>query len=243
MSITKKFKSYFFRGLAVLVPTILTIWIILWGYGFIQENISIHINKGLVYLTAILQGLDWKKNPAVLKELGAFWVDGMGAMAGFIIALVAVCILGMILASVVGKTLWRVVEKFIMRTPFLRQIYPYVKQVTDFILTQEEKKKMFSQVVAVEYPRKGIWSMAMVTGSGLKKVAEHVEKECVTVLIPSSPTPFTGYVVTVPTDEIIELDMTIEEALRFAVSGGVIAPKNNQFAAIQKAESKKKNNT
>jgi uncharacterized membrane protein len=126
-----------------------------------------------------------------------------------------------------------------MRTPFLRQIYPYVKQITDFILTQEEKKKMFSKVVAVEYPRKGMWSMAMVTGSGLKKIADHTEKECVTVLIPSSPTPFTGYVVTVPKEEIIELDMTIEEALRFAVSGGVIAPGSNRFAAIEKANSQK----
>ena len=225
MWLTKKFKLYFFRGLAVLLPTILTIWMILWGYGFIQKNISIHINKGLVYLTAILKGLDWK-NPEVITKLSEFWVYGAGSIAGFVIALVAVCIVGAILASVVGKTLWRMVEKFIMRTPFLRQIYPYIKQITDFILTQEEKKKMFSKVVAIEYPRKGIWTMGMVTGSGLRKITDNADKELVTVFVPTSPTPFTGFVVMLPKEETIELDMSIEEALRFAVSAGLITPDN-----------------
>ena len=122
------------------------------------------------------------------------------------------------------------VEKFIMNTPFLRQVYPYVKQVTDFLLTQKEQKSVFSRVVAVEYPRKGIWSMGMVTGSGLKKVVDSVEKEFLTILIPTSPTPFTGFVIMVPKEQTIELDMTIEEALRFALSAGVIAPGNEQPA-------------
>jgi uncharacterized membrane protein len=116
------------------------------------------------------------------------------------------------------------IEKFIMNTPFLKQVYPYVKQITDFLLTQEEQKKMFSRVVAVEYPRNGIWSMGLVTGSGLKKIIDNMEKEFLTVLIPTSPTPFTGFVIMVPKEQVIDLDMTIEEALRFAVSAGVIAP-------------------
>ncbi|GAH87960.1 unnamed protein product, partial [marine sediment metagenome] len=98
-------------------------------------------------------------------------------------------------------------------------------------LTQEEKKKMFSRVVAVEYPRKGIWSMGFVTGSGLKRVVDNVKKEFLTVLIPTSPTPFTGFVIMVPKKQTIELDMTVEEALRFAVSGGVIAPTGERAAA------------
>jgi uncharacterized membrane protein len=170
MSITGRFKSYFLRGLAVLLPTIVTIWIFIWGYKFIQDNISIHINRGL------------------------------------------------------GRTLWRMIEKFIMNTPFLRQVYPYIKQVTDFVFTQDKQKRMFSKVVAVEYPGKGIWSLGMVTGSGLKKVAENMEKEFLTILIPTSPTPFTGFVIMVPKEQTIELDMTIEEALRFTVSAGVITP-------------------
>ena len=222
-----RFKSYFLRGLAVLLPTILTIWIFVWGYSFIQDNIGIHINRGLVRLILLIQGED-----GITKErLTEILVEGTGSVIGFLIALVSVCVLGAILASVVGRTIWRMVEGFIMNTPFLRRVYPYIKQITDFVLTQEEKKKMFSRVVAVEYPRKGIWSMGFVTGSGLEKVVNNVKKEFLTVLIPTSPTPFTGFVIMVPKKQTIELDMTAEEALRFAVSAGVITPGGEQVAA------------
>jgi uncharacterized membrane protein len=216
-----RFRIYFLRGLAVLLPTIVTIWIFIWGYKFIQQNISVYINRGIVRLVMFLQG-----QQQYLTEEGMvkFWVHGWGSIAGFLIALVAVCIVGAALASVVGRTLWRMIEKFIMRTPFLKQVYPYVKQVTDFLLTQEEQKKLFSRVVALEYFQKGVWSVGFVTGSGLKEVAENIKKEFFTVLIPTSPTPFTGFVAMVPKEQVIELDMTIEEAIRFIVSAGVISP-------------------
>ena len=223
MRITLHFKSYFLRGLAVLLPTVVTIWIFVWGYRFIQNNISSHIKVGLDWLITFAVGEE-----IVDKHLDERWMDMVLSIAGFLVALFAVCIVGVILASVVGKTLWRMVEKFIMRTPFLRQVYPYVKQITDFFLTKEEKKKIFSRVVAVEYPRKGIWSVGFVTGRGLKKVVDNVKKEFLTVLIPTSPTPFTGFIIMVPRKNTIELDMTIEEALRFAVSGGVITPGGEQ---------------
>lgn len=211
-----RFKTYFFRGLAVLLPTIVTIWIFIWGYKFIYDKIGIYIKRGLRYLIILGGGSE--------PELAKLWIDAALSIAGFLIALLAVFIVGAFLASVVGKTLWRMVERFIMNTPFLKQVYPYVKQVTDFLLTQEEKKRMFSRVVAVEYPRKGIWSMGLVTGSGLKKIIDNVEKEFLTVLMPTSPTPFTGFVIMVPKEQVMDLDMTVEEALRFAVSAGVIAP-------------------
>ena len=247
--------------MAVLLPTILTIWLFVWGYTFIQDNISIHINRGLVHLVAMARqgGVDvsneevedyvrtYKTNikkdaeisahaslPHVIRDarirkvkdrLEPFWVEGSGAIAGFIIALVSVCMLGALLASYVGKRLWRRIEKFIMNTPFLRRVYPYVKQVTDFLLAQEEEGNLsFSRVVAVEYPRKGIWSLGLVTGSGLRRVSDTLKREFVTVLIPTSPTPFTGFVIMVPKKSTIDMDITIEQAFRFLVSGGVIAP-------------------
>ena len=198
------------------MPSILTIWIFVWGYTFIQNNISIHIKEGLVKLITMAGGSE--------EELGKFWIDEALSVAGFLIALIAVCIVGALLASVVGRTLWRMIEKFIMNTPFLKRVYPYVKQVTDLLLTEKKQGKLFSKVVAVEYPRKGIWSLGMVTGSGLKKIIDNVEKEFLTILIPTSPTPFTGFVIMVPKDQTMELDITIEEALRFTVSAGVITP-------------------
>jgi len=219
MPIGKHLKSYFFRGLAVLVPTIITIWIFVWGYTFIQENISSHIKNGLDWLIARAVGAEF-----IERHLDERWMDIALSVAGFLVALLLVCMVGALLASVVGKGLWRRIEKFIMNTPFLKQVYPYVKQITDFLLVRDRKEKLFSRVVAVEYPRKGIWSIGFVTGSGIKKLAENVKKELLTVLIPTSPTPFTGFVIMVPKQETIELDISIEEALRFAVSGGVITP-------------------
>jgi uncharacterized membrane protein len=209
--------------LAVLLPTILTIWIFIWGYNFIQNNISVYINWGLVWLTMKLKGLDWE-NEAARQIWAGFWVHGWGSVAGFIIALVVVCIVGMILASVVGRSLWRYIEKLIMNAPFLRRVYPYVKQITDFLLVQNKKEQLFLRVVGVEYPRRGVWSIGMVTGEGLPRLVNNFKKEFLTVLVPTSPTPFTGFVIMVPKEETIELDISVEEALRFTISAGVITP-------------------
>ena len=215
-----------------MLPTMLTLWILAWGYNFIQDNISIHINRGLV---KALVWLDSGTGQAAIEyeaKLQEIFVEGLaGSMVGLLIAMVAIFVVGALLASVVGRAFWRLVEAFILNTPVLRRVYPYVKQVTDFLLTEEDQKKMFSRVVAVEYPRKGIWSIGFVTGSGLRRVAETVHEECLTVLVPNSPTPITGYVIVVPKEQTIALDMTVEEAFRFAVSAGVIAP-DTEAAAL-----------
>jgi uncharacterized membrane protein len=218
-----------------------TIWILLWGYTFIQENISIHINRGLVWLLAKILAEDGSHREVLKKSLTDIFVRGYaGSMVGFIIAVVAVCIIGALLASVVGRALWRFIEEFIIGTPVLRRIYPYVKQITDFVLTPEEQKRLFSRVVALEYPRKGIWSIGFVTGSGLRKVTENIEKEFLTILIPNSPTPITGYVILVPKEQTITLDMTVEEAFRFTISAGVIAPESQQVKVLPKSSSENK---
>jgi len=235
MPTTGRLKSYFFRGLAVLLPTIVTIWILAWLYSFIQENISGHINWGLVRLTMLMKGIGWS-DEAVKKAWSDFWVDGWGSIVGFLIALIAVFIVGALLASVVGRAVWRMLEGFIMNTPLLRRIYPYVKQITDFLLTQNKQEQLFSRVVALEWPRKGVWSIGFVTGSGLKRVVDNVEKEFLTILIPNSPMPVTGYVIMVPKEQTIALDMTVEEAFRFTISAGVITPGSQRVAALPKAD-------
>jgi len=268
MSVAKRFKGYFTHGLAVLLPSILTIWLFIWGYNFIKENISGHINRALVHVIALAthekievtesdiktylleKYPELEKNQPELEmraklpenkpktqfwklkdDLSKTWVDGHGSIVGFIIAVIAVCFVGVLLASYVGKSLWKMTENFIMNTPILKSVYPYIKQITDFFLTeQEDKKQLFSRVVAVEYPRQGIWSVGFATGSGLPNVVnkiDDVNKEYLTVFIPTSPTPFTGFVITVPKKITIDLNITIEEAFRFVVSGGVINPTGN----------------
>lgn len=220
------------RGLAVLLPTVVTIGIFIWGYTLIERYISCHIADGLDALIKYIAGEEFIEEHFD-EKLMSFVLN----VAGFLVALLGVLVVGALLASVVGKTLWRMIEKFIMNTPILKQVYPYVKQVTDFLLTHEEQTRLFSRVVAVEYPRKGIWSVGFVTGSGLRKVGGEGGKEFLSVLIPTSPTPFTGFVIMVPRELTIELDLTIEEALRFIVSGGVISPAGKQAFVLPRAES------
>ncbi len=228
----ERFRAYFVRGMAVLLPTFLTIGLLVWGFGWITENISGPVADQLGKLLVRITSAEF-----VADRLEAKWLTFALNMAAFLIALCVVFVVGAMLANVVGRTLWRMIERFIMNTPILKQVYPYVKQVTDFFLTRKEQKKLFSRVVAVEYPRKGIWSMGFVTGSGIEKVSGTVKKELLTVLIPTSPTPFTGFVIMVPKKQTIELDMTIEQALRFTVSGGVITPRVSNFPSFAQADS------
>lgn len=227
MPIKGRFKSYFFRGLAVLLPTILTLWILWWGYNFIQDNIGNHIKKGLQWAIVSATGREFFD-----RHFERPWIDISLSVAGFLVALLAVCIVGALLASVVGKTVWRRIEKFLMSTPLLKHVYPYVKQVTDFLIAHQDKEKMFSRVVAVEYPRKGIWSLGLVTGAGIKRLVDSMEKEFLTLLVPTAPTPFTGFIIMVPKEQTIDLDIAIDEALRFILSAGVIAPGSRAAFAL-----------
>ncbi len=226
MQAVKNFRTYFLRGLGALLPTILTIWIFVQCYIFIQEKIGIHINTGLVWLIHRLSDGHWDKD-----FLTKFWVEGNGKITGFFVAIVGVVFIGAFLASVMGRTLWHVFENTLMNLPLVKKVYPHIKQITDFFLAKQNLS--FNDVVALQYPRQGIWSIALVTGTGLRRLIDHTQKEYLTVFVPTSPTPFTGYVVMIPKEETIALDMTIEEALRFTISAGVITPAKHQaFRAL-----------
>jgi uncharacterized membrane protein len=115
-------------------------------------------------------------------------------------------------------------ETSVMRVPLVRAIYPTVKQVTDFVLSNRRTQFSASRVVAVQPHEKGIWSIGLVTGQGLRPLTEVTGDEMVTVFVPSTPTAFTGYVLVVPRSGVVELPLTVEEAMRMLVSGGVIVP-------------------
>jgi uncharacterized membrane protein len=143
-------------------------------------------------------------------------------LIGFVIAIIVVYFVGLFLASFLGRTTLRILERTVSRVPLIRAIYPNIKQVTDFLFG--EHKLEFSGVVAVPYPRHGIWSVGLMTGSPIEALAKGTGEELVTVFIPSSPTPATGYTITVPRRDVVELACSIDEALRFVISAGVIKP-------------------
>jgi len=206
-------KRLFLRGLGALLPTLITIVILTKLVQFLYNSFGQYISLGLIELVVWLTG-----NQAHREELAASW---QMPVIGFLVAAVFVCVIGLLLASFIGRRLWRMVEAVITSIPLVKQIYPYVKQVTDYVFG--ERRMDFSQVVAVQYPRKGIWSVGFVTGPPIRDLGE-MSDGLMTVFIPSSPTPFTGYVITVPREDAVDLSITIDQALRYIVSGGVITP-------------------
>ncbi len=141
---------------------------------------------------------------------------------GFVIAVVLIYFMGYFLASFIGRTTWLVVERVLMRVPVIGAIYPNIKQVTDLFIS--ETKVEFSGVVAVQYPREGIWSIGFVTGGPMRQIAKEDKRDMLTVFIPSSPTPITGYTITVARSDALVLPISIDEALRYTISGGVLKP-------------------
>ena len=195
----------------------LTVMIIFYVFDFIDEKIGTYINQLIYWILARPQ---WGYHTSI--RLQETWRVYFAWWFPFVIAVVGVYLFGRFIASWIGRVLWRFIESLLTRTPLVNQVYPSVKQVTDFVLA--EKSIDFSRVVAVEYPRKGIWSLGMVTGPGLRTISETVKEDRVTVFIPTSPTPVTGYTINVRRDDIIDLPITIDEAFKFTLSAGVVTP-------------------
>jgi uncharacterized membrane protein len=251
------FKRFFLRGLVVLLPTVLTLWIVVKAYQFIDGAIAEPIN-GTVRLTLanvapVWEPLRTKFDPTAPElaaalasspkpvtadalrirmrneNIQAWWnAHWYMNLIGLVVAIVAVYITGHLLGGFFGRQIYRRIERLITTLPIFKQVYPYVKQIVDFLFSDDKAIK-FNRVVLVEYPRKGIWSVGFQTGSSMRSIAA-AAGEAVTVFIPSSPTPFTGYAITVPRNEVMELPISVEEAVRFIVSGGVLVPEH-QFPA------------
>jgi len=265
------FRRFFLRGLAALVPTLLTFAILVWAYLLVNDYVGVPITRGLMALCQWLRSqpapgmVDEEVDPlaygtpieqwdefgqrltiehkAIHYDFSTLRNDKLKRNAeharntalwqiafrkyrlhflGFVIAIVLVYFVGFFLASFMGRATWRAAENLLLRIPLIRAVYPNVKQVTDFLLS--ERSVEFSGVVAVEYPRKGIWSLGLSTGGPMDQLQRRSSEELVSVFIPSSPTPITGYVIQAPRSEVIDLNLTIDEGLRFIISGGVIKP-------------------
>lgn len=233
---SKDFRRFFFRGLAAVLPTVLTLAIIVWVFSFIYTYIGQYTNRGAQWIVVQFvawfrhESMSWSGPPEAWGTVEAIWQAYWLIWIGFALAFVGIYIFGRFIASYIGRAVWRHVERAIFSLPIVKQVYPPVKQVTDLLFS--DRKIEFSRVVAVSYPRKGIWSLGLVTSLGMKKL-QGPDNEMLTVFIPSSPMPVTGYTVTVRRDEVVDLPISIDEALRFTVSGGVVLPINQILEDIK----------
>ena len=157
------------------------------------------------------------------------YVDRIPNVVGVIVASLLVIMLAYILASYVGKQVWGLAEHRLRRVPLVGAVYPSVKQVIDFLF--DEHALSFQSVVVFEYPRKGLYTLGFVTSKAFREVEAVAGRDMATVFVPSSPTPFTGYCVQVPADELVKLDVTVDAALKYVISGGVIMPASQGPAA------------
>lgn len=267
VTFASNFRQFFVRGLAILLPTVLTIWLLIAAYGFVQARIAAPINQGVKEL--ILRTTPWPRvSPAAVEQLGTDiervggeqyqawresgfdhgWLERQARrrqlerwwssysilmdLIGLAIAIVLIYMVGVVLGSYIGHRLYRRGEQLLNRVPLIRRVYPSVKQVTDFFVGDNSDKLKFSRVVAVEYPRQRMWSIGLVTGDTMRAIQDYAEEECLTIFVPSSPTPFTGYVITAPRAETIELPISVEDAVKFIVSGGVLIPPNQKIPEL-----------
>jgi uncharacterized membrane protein len=227
VTFSQDFKQFFLRGLAALLPTLITLWLLLWAWNFLWESLGQHLIYVLkwLWLDFAEQGFLPYKPAAYISN---YWSDDQfrTRLVGVLLAVVTVYIVGFFVGNLIGRTFWKLGERLVMKIPIVRAIYPAVKQITDWLLTDRSSQFQSSRVVAVQPHEKGIWSIGLITGQGLAPMNEATGEDMIMVFMPNSPAAFSGYVLVVPRSQIVELPLTVEEAMRLFISGGVIVPGN-----------------
>jgi uncharacterized membrane protein len=226
MRILRGVKRSFWRGLAALVPALLTIIVLVLGISFIYNYLGKYVNLAIIHVLAYAIEVPVDR---VEQWYAQYWLGWVGV----VVAIVGVCVAAYFLGTFIGSRIYRFFETWVVRAPLLRRIYPGAKQVSEFFFS--ERAVEFSRVVAIEYPRRGVWSVGFVTGRSFRALSKHTEQELLTVFVPSSPTPVTGYIVAVPRREVIDLPISVEEAFQYTISAGVITPPAERVESLSVA--------
>lgn len=204
-------KRYLIAGLIVWVPLGITIWVIHWL---------------LTSLDQILLVLPTNLQP---RQLFGFDIPGLGVAVAFVILFLT----GIVAANFFGQRLIHAWEAILGRIPFVKSIYSSVKQVSDTLLSG--KGNAFRKALLIEFPRPGCWTIGFLTGTPAGAVATWLGSEHVSVYVPTTPNPTGGYFVMVPKAQVHELAMTVDEALKYIISMGVVAPRSGARPALAPA--------
>jgi len=189
-------KRIFITGLAAIIPIVITIYVIIALFYFADSILGNFLNK-------------------ILHKTIGFSVPGLG-----IILFILIIFVTGILIHISRRRFFRWVENMFLRIPLVNKIYFPVKTIVEFVFFPPEKT--FQSVVMLEYPRKGIFSIGFITKESSHKLSEKTGKKLYNVFIPSTPSPLTGFTVVAGEDELNFLDISIEEAMKFIISGGLL---------------------
>ena len=193
-------RKYLIAGLLVWLPLAATIFII--------KVVIDLLNK-----TILLIPPDFRP-----ETVFGFSIPFFGVIVGILVLIFT----GMLAANLFGRRLVSLGESILGRIPVVRSIYTSVKQVLETVLTSNSKA--FRKVVLVEFPRKGVWSIGFLTNDGLSQASAISRQQLESVFIPTTPNPTNGFIVMIPEQDVIPLELTIEEAFKFIISMGVVVP-------------------
>ena len=193
-------KRYFITGLLIWAPLGITLWVLSFILGMMDQSI-------LLLPTA------WQP-----RALVGFNIPGVGAL----MTLLVVFITGLLTANFIGQRLVRWWEALLRRIPVVRSIYQSVKQISDTVFSPSGQA--FRQAMLVQYPRAGSWTIGFLTGTPGGEIAAHLGNDMVSLYVPTTPNPTSGFFLMVPRTDVIELDMSVEDALKYLISMGVVAP-------------------
>ena len=197
-----RIRSWFFTGILVMTPLILTIYVV-WAFITFVDNLVVPI-------------VPYYYRPSTYLP---FPIPGLGLIIVFIFT----TFVGILATGLFGRTLIHLWENILSRMPVVRSVYSAIKQILETVMATQSDA--FRQAVLVEYPRKDIWAIGFVTGSTKGEVGENVNKKMVNVFMPTTPNPTSGFLLFFPEKDLIFLKMSVEDALKLVVSGGMVIPK------------------
>jgi uncharacterized membrane protein len=195
-------KRYLIAGLLVWVPLIITLWVLALLVGTLDQ-------------TLLLLPQGWQP-----EHLFGVYIPGLGVVATFAIVLLT----GVFAANILGQRMVRLWEAFLARIPFVKSIYYSVKQVSDTLFSSSGQA--FRKALLVQYPHQGSWTIAFLTGAPGGDVANHLRGEYVSVYVPTTPNPTSGFFLMMRRQDVIELDMSVDAALKYIISMGVVPPES-----------------
>ncbi len=199
-TISSILRRYFSTGLIVLLPIAATAWVLIWIYGWL-ELIALQIF------------------PEELTEEVPIWSQ---ILIGLVFIVACITLLGFLARNVAGRWVVRMMDLFMARVPLASTVYNFVKGLTENLGMMQSG--YFKRVVLVEYPRPGIWSVGFISRPLEGDIQSAIEGQRTAVFIPTSPNPTSGFIIVVDDQEVISLDITPEQALKFIMSGGVLMP-------------------
>ena len=201
-------KKYLIAGLLVWLPLAITIWVLSWLLGSLDGVFSSLLSA----------------SQAVLPEATATSLEALRSVPGLgvLIMLALLLLTGVFAANFVGQWWLRQWDQLLYRIPIVKSIYSSVKQVSDTLFSSNGNA--FREAVLVQYPRSGSWTIAFVTGKPSGDVASHLPDEMVSVYVPTTPNPTSGFFLMMPRSDVHTLHMSVDEALKYVISMGVVAP-------------------